>query len=330
MTPGPYDWSHRTVAQILSSKTYVGVWGYGKRRTAQVEKNSIIADELIPEPVTVEVPAIVPQDVFDLVQERLEENKKRTHKKSKYKFLFRGRIRCGLCETACRCEADKRCNYRVYRCNTKVMGTLANKKCGLPVFKRDVIDHDVWQWLTDLMDDDKELKKGYQEYLDLKKNEVQPLQDELKRIDNNLKELHDRLTQQAEAIKVLVDIGSTIATDGLKAEILQTEDLINRTKKRRGEIEAKLKEKAADVDIITDFDGFVLATRMGIKKAHGRFDKKLEIIKEMNVTVELTIEDGEPKYIARCILKPNNTESRSCSSILITPQGGTNGNHILA
>ncbi|MDY6868759.1 MAG: recombinase family protein, partial [Chloroflexota bacterium] len=310
---GPYDWSHRTVKQILSRETYIGTWGYGKRQ--HTKQTSIIADELIPEPVTVEVPAIISQDVFDLVQEKIKKNGKDLRGKSKYKFLFRGRSYCGLCDSSIKCEGDKRCNYRVYRCNSKVNGNLAKTKCELPNFKRDIIDQETWQWLTESMNDEEKLRQGYQEYLDLRQDEVTPLQDELRRIEANLSDLQAKLDQQIGAVKMLIEIGSTKATDSLKAEIMTTEDLITRNENRQAEIEAKLKDKAVDVAIVTDFDSFVETVRAGIEKAHGNFEAQVKIIEALDVTVELTVKDGEPVFIPKCILRPNSNDTLYCSRV---------------
>lgn len=301
-----FKWNHTTVHDILSRRAYIGEWEYSKNTAnkRRRKQNSIIGDEFVNTPVRLEVPRIITDELFNAAQARLEENRKRTFKKSPHKFLLRGRVKCGLCDYACRCTSKTKGNrnYHVYGCNAKSKGKLAGiEHCDLPVFKRDVIDYQVWKWLTDLMDDDKELRKGYDDYIEDEQTKIEPLQTELERIDTSLADYQDRLMKQAQAISTLSDIGSTHAVDALKQDILHIEEMINRHNARRAEIEKKL--EGHDIGIPKDFDEFIIAIREGIIEAANRFDKRLKIIESLDVRVIFTVEGGEMVFYPSCTFK---------------------------
>lgn len=311
----PYQWRHGSIRTILSRETYMGKWHYGKSNSNRKRRlrNSIIADELEQDVIVLDVPPIVSEDVFKAAQGRLEANRQRTQKKSKHKYLLRGRTECKLCRYSCRCvsRTEKNKWYHSYQCSVKQRGVVADLEyCELPSFRRDIVDRDVWDWLKKLMNDDEELKKGFAEYVERQKHAIEPLQAELKRIEGNLVELNEQLIKHAQAVTILKDMGSTHTVDALKTEIMHTENLIDRNNIEKGKIQAKLQKYQTSINVITDFDGFVLKVRHGIKEAEGNFEKQLEIIQILDVRLKFTIENGQPVYYPSCVFRAERTEDK--------------------
>lgn len=190
---GPFNWPHTTVREILIRRAYIGEWEYSKDKAEkrQALEKSIIADVLPQGTISVEVPAIVEREPFEAAQTKLKKNQQKTYRNSQYEFLMRGRATCGLCGYACRCVAKKwkTYTYLKYACNPKWSGIPhpeTNEVCTLPQMKQDFIDTEVWEWLKQLMNDDMELQKGYQDYLADKETKIEPLRDEMYRIEASL------------------------------------------------------------------------------------------------------------------------------------------------
>ncbi len=107
-----YDWNHKNVTTILSSKTYVGTWAYGKSKNVKGKRVRVPEDEWIPVPV----PPIVDQQTFDRAQERLEINRRTKRGHVKHEYLMRGRVHCLHCRRPfyCRSSEWKGRHYHYY------------------------------------------------------------------------------------------------------------------------------------------------------------------------------------------------------------------------
>jgi site-specific DNA recombinase len=106
---GADHWYPAVIRGMLSNEIYAGTWHYGKRtvvepsnpakRKTQNPKNPKSSRERRPraEWLSVDAPAIVPQSLYDAIQERLEHNRAMSPRNSKYQYLLRGLIVCSRC-----------------------------------------------------------------------------------------------------------------------------------------------------------------------------------------------------------------------------------------
>ena len=130
--------SWAAVQHMLSNRRYIGEYSF--------------RDIVIPDGI----PAIVPLDLFERVQEKLEKNKKAPARaKAEENYLLTTKIFCGHCGTSMNGESGKSRNgtiHRYYKCHAvkKKLNDCKKK----PVKKEWIEDLVVKETMTMLMDDD--------------------------------------------------------------------------------------------------------------------------------------------------------------------------------
>ena len=132
----PISWG--AVQHLLSNRRYIGEYSF--------------RDIVVPDGI----PALVPLDLFERVQEKLEKNKKAPARaKADEAYLLTTKIFCGHCQTTMNGESGKSRNgtvHRYYKCHAvKKKLNDCDKK---PVKKEWIEDLVVSETMTMLMDDD--------------------------------------------------------------------------------------------------------------------------------------------------------------------------------
>ncbi|MDQ5828291.1 MAG: recombinase family protein, partial [Actinomycetota bacterium] len=106
---GKSDWSRSTIRGILKNPAYVGE-AYGncthlvparRRKSPLTPVGSGLTCKRRPEEewIPVSVPAIVPQEIFELVAEKLSRNRKHSPRNNKsHCYLLRSLVGCGACK----------------------------------------------------------------------------------------------------------------------------------------------------------------------------------------------------------------------------------------
>jgi site-specific DNA recombinase len=129
-------WDRSTVYWIVISETYCGVLHYGKfiGENGRGGKRSLDAQ------ISIEVPAIISRETWELAQERREYNRKIAKRRTKREYLLRGLIKCG-------------CGFRMigtkgrYYCN----GRIRKYSCKEPLVPGQVIEPLVWAYVMELI-----------------------------------------------------------------------------------------------------------------------------------------------------------------------------------
>jgi site-specific DNA recombinase len=133
-TPTPTGkpvWRPNTVRGLLTNPAYKGQAASGRRRTAPARQRKSALEPVgkgvsttthPPEEwITVPVPALVSDEQFELVQQRLATNQRCARRNTVHPYLLRGLVSCGVCRQGCtgvtRTATDTR--YRYYRCRGK-------------------------------------------------------------------------------------------------------------------------------------------------------------------------------------------------------------------
>ena len=81
------QWRPSTIHAILTNKTYIGEWTFGKSGK----------DTETYAPVKVKVPAILDKGTFLAIQKRLQLNKQYSKRHANHDYLLTGHVRCGIC-----------------------------------------------------------------------------------------------------------------------------------------------------------------------------------------------------------------------------------------
>ena len=136
-TPGDSEyWLKSTVQQILKNPAYCGktyaftcTYGKPKYRMKSDTKRRYTGIVMKPREEWVEIPnatpAIISEDIYNSVQDRLAHNRKMATRNSKHEYLLHGHIYCGKCDRAywaapgIKTRNGKRYEYPFYHCSGK-------------------------------------------------------------------------------------------------------------------------------------------------------------------------------------------------------------------
>jgi len=193
---GKNFWDRTTVWGILKNPAYKGKAAYGKTRTGPMRPRlrtqrgepdqsrraystyNVPADQwhYIP------VPALVSEELFDVVQEQLIENKKRNRKTLRgARYLLQGLLVCKKCGYAyygkpvsLSAGKGKRRSYAYYRCTgTDGYRFGGQRLCYNKQVRTDLLEKSVWQDVCSLLKDPQRVEQEYKRRLTTRKKGVE-------------------------------------------------------------------------------------------------------------------------------------------------------------
>lgn len=310
-----YDWQISTIAGILKNPVYIGEWTYAKDKAhniARREKSSIKDFINANANATVTVPALIDRSLLDAAKAKLADNADHKRRPPIGEYLLRGHCTCGLCnyKTACDTRAHKTQKPRGYyacawRKRADVVPT-TGEPCTLPYFRQERVDTRVWEYLKKKLSDQKELKKGFEEWQAEDGIEQRELQEQVSRLDKEEKELRADLARQTQAFVDLT--GNTEAQTIIKQNIKRIEETLERVRTRRQKKTEELqqaKERQTQIKSLLEFASNVSG---GFAEADHNFQKRREIIEILEVDVKLTVIDGAMKILVEFCLSNETGE----------------------
>lgn len=133
---------------LLINEKYIGVYTFSRTHRKDGGRNNHASD---PEAIRIAggVPAIVSQDVWNTVQERMAENKRApARSKAKVDYLLTGKIFCGKCGGAM--VGMSTCSgYAYYECSTRKR----TKQCDKKSIRKEVIENTILRCTVSLLTD---------------------------------------------------------------------------------------------------------------------------------------------------------------------------------
>jgi site-specific DNA recombinase len=185
---GKSYWDRTTVWGHLKNPAYRGSATFGKTRIGpkrpclraqkgrpeQPRRPHSIYDVPKDQGIPIPVPAIVSENLFAAVEERLEENRKRNRQSRRgAKYLLQGLIVCGRCDYAfygkpvsLKSGKGKRRDYAYYRCvGTDAYRFGGERMCHNKPVRTDVLDEAVWQDVCSLLENPGRIEREYQRRL---------------------------------------------------------------------------------------------------------------------------------------------------------------------
>jgi site-specific DNA recombinase len=228
-------WRQSTVYNILTRETYIGHWRWGLRAGA----NGKMGMRPIEDTTVVQVPAIIDSATWKLAQERLEYNKKMALRNAPPRlYLIRGMVECN-CSRCMVGSADNRAkngHKYYYQCSARCnLYSHEAAFCNLKV-RGDVLDYAAWEYLLDVMTDEKELEAKLREAQRLDAESKQPKRDELTLVLDAIAEA------EAEAGEIALAFRN--AKGAVAASLERQQDNVNakyeRACKRRDELQAEI------------------------------------------------------------------------------------------
>jgi site-specific DNA recombinase len=296
---GKNYWDRTTVWGHLKNSAYRGKAIFGKTRIGpkrprlraqkgrpeQPRRPYSVYDLPKDQGIPIPVPAIVSEDLFAAVGERLEENRKRNRQSRRgAKYLLQGLIVCSRCDYAfygkpvsLKAGKGKRREYAYYRCvGTDAYRFGGERVCHNKQVRTDVLDEAVWTDVCALLQNPARIEQEYQRRL---KREPEHPEDD--------KQLQARIQKIKRGIARLVDAYE----DGL-LEKSDFESRIRRARERLTTLEAEAKKQADEESqrvelrlVVGHLQEFVDRIKSGLQDAD--WSTRREIIRALVKRVEV-------------------------------------------
>ena len=306
----PGQWSASTVAKILKKKAYTGVWTFNKENKSKLGRS--------PE-IEVPIPAIISQEMFNLAQARLLENKKHYRRETKYDFILNRRCTCGLCGAKAATQVGSGGRYLYYKCPARTKNERPHL-CNLKKYNAHNVDTQVWQWLRSLLKDEKAVAQALQEAQDRESAAAAPLGNRLEIVKGLLKQYDKDLDQALKDLKALEKQNSRRAKIKKLKEIDQTEKALDSLEAEQAKLLAQIEAQHTLTDEAKEsLLSFALKIGVGLEKADDSIELRREAMETFNVQVTLTEEDGELVFYAICMLQVES------SRFVIVPDNSMSG-----
>lgn len=283
---GQGEWSVATIQRILSREVYMGKWYYSK---------------ISGDPIEIDVPAIVPIDLWEAAQQKRKSNRGGRLNK-KYDWLLSGRCICGNCGSPATTQAtpwrskNARGVTRYYRCwatRKEKVGVV----CDAPTFRCEQVEDAVWGWIRGLLLDDGSLEAGLAEYQQFKAQDAQPIKEEIERYEALIEKKRKR---QERLLNLFLD-GDMPKEEYTSIRKQLHGDIVDASSKLRV-LEQRLDSVTLTPNRIADIKAFAREIRSQLNLVDTDFVTKRQIINALDVRTELILREGQKYVRISCVL----------------------------
>lgn len=313
---GSLHWSDGTIHHILTNPVYTGTV-YAGRNHYRPAKGRISPlkpvgggngsiERVPPEDwiVVAQIPAMVSQEQFAMIQEKLKHNQSIARRNNtKHAYLLRAMVSCGLCHLACTGRSAKR-GHAYYACNGKrpLLQSPRTEKCPARLLPVEQLDALVWADLCEVLLHPECLAHALQ-----RAQGGHWLPQEVQARRENLRKARVSLEHQVERL-----------TEAYLAEVVPLEEY----KRRRYELEQRLEGLATQVrqleasatrhvelaGIAQSIEEFCQRVSCGLEQAS--FEQKRQLIELLIDRVVVTNEEVEIRYVIPTT--PSSEQTRFC------------------
>ena len=303
---GKLRWNQATVRGILRNPAYTGTVFLGRYRVARAHYRQSalrpVGHDHGGHPATgpqeweavAQIPAIVTQEQFDLVQSKFAQNQQYARRNNTaHPYLLRALVSCGACHLSCtgRYRSGKAGVYAYYTCRGKAhpVTSCRDEKCRSRFIPAGQLDDLVWKDLCEVLTHPQTIAEALQ-----RAQGGQWLPQELQARRENLRKARLSLTQQTERL-----------TDAYLAAVLPLEEY----QRRRLELEQRqqgVAEQARQLEVsvgrhhelagmVQSIEAFCQRVQQGLASA--TFEQKRHLIELLIDRVVVTNEEVEIRYV---------------------------------
>lgn len=274
------EWSGTTIAHYLDREVYKGVWVYGRKSE---------------EPITVQVPAIVSNELWERTRKIRKLKYVENIKVRKHSYLFARRIRCGLCSSVV--VGTPVNGYLYYRCLALKKGKVIGVKCNAPHFRLEPVEASVWGWIKSLIRDPADLQQGLDERLAEIDHHINPFRERLEIVENLIQQSDKELDRALELY-----LSGDFPKEVLMSRKNELETTLQSLEKEKLRLIEVIENHTISPYQIENLHEFASNIRAGLDEAEQDFRKKREIVDALDVRVVLSVEDGNKVVYAQCSL----------------------------
>ena len=284
-----YTWRPATIRSILRQFAYTGRWPYGKTKKENGKQVSRDKSEW----VWMEVPKIIDQETFDIVQSIVQNNIEQSKRNTKNKYLLRSRLKCSKCGYSY-CGRTRRKKNQYYYCKGREQRPIS--LCDMPHFRLDHVNDAIWSWIEDLLFDPTSLAEGLKTQQWFSEQANARVQTKLDILDEQIKSNNSKLDK-------LIDLAieGDFPRDKITKRRQEIETSLTELEKEKQSLISELQTDTVSDEKILELEEFVDVVRQGIQVAD--FETKRRIIDLLDVRGKLAIENEEKVVHVICKLE---------------------------
>ncbi|WP_236023045.1 recombinase family protein [Dictyobacter formicarum] len=300
---GKTRWNQATLRGILTNPVYTGTVYIGRSRPTEARgrhsalvpigrgRGGHVQTNQEEWTAITQVPAVINQEQFDLVQQKLVHNQQFARRNNTaYPYLLRAMVSCGTCRLGC-IGRSSRGGYAYYVCVGKSHGTISHRdeKCPARSIPVEQLDELVWQDVCEILTHPNAITTAL-----ARAQGGLWLPQELQARRENLRKARVSLEQQMERL-----------TDAYLANVLQLEEY----KRRKIELEQRLSVIAEQkrqleatvgchdqlAGMVQSIEIFCQRVQQGLSAA--TFEQKRQLIELLVDRVIVTNEEVEIRYV---------------------------------
>jgi len=290
-------WRASTLGVMLRNEVYIGkmhqfrkyrVEPNSRRQLITKTKKTSHAERPSDEWITVEVPSLVPDELFEAVQRKLKRNAELASRNTKREYLLSGLLYCSQCGGRMGGHTVHGVPY--YRCyrkgNPERMPIDANGKlrsCSCPEVKAEAIEPVVWDTISQLIKEPDLLARELNRRIEDKSQTKQYLEKELQLCLARLKAIPEEQARLVEGYR-----------KGLFADFMMREDMEtiqkdqSEVEKRKEQLERQLAQRSMTEHQEAQLKSFVSKIGTGLDKLD--FKGKQELLRTL---VEKALFNGQ-------------------------------------
>jgi len=281
-------WQRSVIRDMLHNPAYVGRAAY--RKTKAVERlrayrpsdsksypryvHSSTRNRPPEEWITVPVPAIVSEDLFQRVHERLEENKRFSPRNNKkYDYLLTGLLICQECGYRLYGKPASQSKRNYYRClGQDGYRWKKGRICSTHPVRVEVLDDLVWEQTRQLLEQPELVLQEYSTRVQTK----QCRQDEFKTLLTRKKGEGKQLEHEKERLLDLYQIGRIALTE-IESRLKSIRSRIKKVEDECLLLEREEKEEARRLELIEQFTDFT--QRMKVNMSTLSFEERKQVVR---------------------------------------------------
>ncbi len=281
-------WNVCTIHRILRNQAYKGEAAFGKSKVGPIRKavrarwrvrkrNYSVYRTDEENWIKITIPRIIEEELFDIVQKQLDENRKRSRiQRSGRRHLLQGLMVCQCCKYAYYAAKNAKGGRSYYRCTgTDASRFGGTRVCSNKSIRMEILEPVIWEEMKKVLKDTDKVAKEHQLMLLEHKNK-QPndeIEKEISKLEQGIKRLNyvyvrERITQEE------YDLEAEEIEKKLKAMRNQKEEVVDE------------KELQREIDfIISSIKGFPSVVESELGQAD--WEAKLNIIRALVKRVEI-------------------------------------------
>ena len=319
-------WDRETMRTILRNRAYTGLAGFCKTEKCEGNPQRIIrapksgriqvskhARRDCPEEnwITIPVPAIIPDNLYRLVQDKLNDAQRFASRNTKMPSILQGVLVCGKCGGSYYKKSRK--NARTYYSCSRTL-VRREKTCNNRSIRQRDLDHYVWEWIISILRNpelvEAEINRRFTEDPDKKRvtERIADLRREQNRLMSSRNKLLDAYTE-----------GECLSLEELKRRMHTLNQRMQQVERELGVIETQLSDKEKIRENLLTLEKF--AESLDYSSENLSIENKQRVVRaliheiiihEDSVTIRHCIPKGKDSDTGseKCLLHEKRSEER--------------------